>query len=393
VRALALRTLEAKLWLPGPGQYAFAILEQGAVNENLTSWPATAMSFDVFDAERGAAMAARLASTEIMTDWGARPLSAKSTLFDPLHYNNGAVWPFVTGWVALAQYRYHNAHAGRFALEAIARTGFDESRGRNPEVISGRVYKPLDTSVPHQFFATSMVITPLVRGLLGIDVDAPAGRLTVAPSLPPDWDSVRVEHLPVGTARLTLAVRRRGRSLILDVQREGIERGTPISVVFSPAIPLGASNVRSRSGASGEEALVKPAPFPGAIVVGARATLGDADTAIVSWEGGWEVVPPRQVPRIGDRSSALRVISERVDDAGRFVLRLEGRAGSTYVLRARGPGGTPRAVTVLPPEAPMGPLELSEADAEGWVTLRIAFPAQGGDADGYVALGLVFESR
>lgn len=392
-RALALRTIESRLWLQGPGQYAFAILEKGAINENLTSWPATAMSFDVFDTKRGAAMAARLASTEIMTDWGARPLSAKSTLFDPLHYNNGAVWPFVTGWVALAQYRYHNAHAGRFALDAIARTGFDEARGRNPEVISGRVYKSLDTSVPHQFFATSMVITPLVRGLLGIDVDAPAGRLTVAPSLPPDWDSVHVEHVPVGAARVALDIRRRGRVLTLHARREGIEKGSPVEVVFAPAIPLGASNVRTRSGADGPEALLKPAPLPGAIVVGARATMGDDAIATVSWEGGWEVLPPRQPARIGDRSGALRVISERMDDAGRFVLRLEGRAGTTYALRARGHGGAPRAVTVLPPEAPMGPLTMSEPDEDGWVTLRIAFPAQGGDADGYVALALVFEQR
>ena len=71
--------------------------------------------------------AARIASSAIMTDWGARPLSATSPLFDPLHYNNGAVWPFVTGWVALAQYRYHNALAGRFALDAVARTTFESS--------------------------------------------------------------------------------------------------------------------------------------------------------------------------------------------------------------------------------------------------------------------------
>ncbi len=41
---------------------------------------------------------------------------------------------------------------------------FDEARGRNPEVISGRVYKPLDTAVPQQFFATSMILTSLLRG-------------------------------------------------------------------------------------------------------------------------------------------------------------------------------------------------------------------------------------
>ena len=53
------------------------------------------------------------------------------------NYNNGAVWPFVTGWVALAQYRYHNAHAGRFALDAIARTGFDEALGRRLAALHG----------------------------------------------------------------------------------------------------------------------------------------------------------------------------------------------------------------------------------------------------------------
>ncbi|MBC7893768.1 MAG: hypothetical protein H7066_00050, partial [Cytophagaceae bacterium] len=243
IRRRALATLEQKLWMPQQGQYAFALLEGGKVNENLTSWPATAMSFDLLDAKRGAEMAARLAGAEIMTDWGARPLSARSRLFDPLHYNNGAVWPFVTGWVALAQYRYHNAHAGRFALEAIARTGFDEAHGRNPEVISGRVYKPLDTSVPHQFFATSMVITPLVRGLLGLEVDAPAGRLTIAPRLPAEWDSVRVDDLAIGSDRVSFTVKRRDRTLTAEVWRTTGDAARPIDVTFAPALPLGADGV------------------------------------------------------------------------------------------------------------------------------------------------------
>ncbi|HMA24586.1 MAG TPA: GH116 family glycosyl hydrolase, partial [Gemmatimonadaceae bacterium] len=240
-RTTALRTMESRLWMPKLGQYAFALLQDGSVNENLTAWPATAMAFDTFDRDHGAAMAARLASSEIMTDWGARPLAANSKLFDPLHYNNGAVWPFVTGWVSLAQYRYHNPLAGKFALDAIARTGFDESRGRNPEVISGRLYKPLDTAVPQQFFATSMVLTPLIRGLLGLDVDAPAHKLTLAPHLPPDWDSLRVEHVPFGRRSIDIALRRTNGHLVAELGSTGSSDDAPISVVFSPALPLGAS--------------------------------------------------------------------------------------------------------------------------------------------------------
>lgn len=392
IRQRALATLEEMLWMPGAGQYAFAILEGRKVNENLTAWPATAMAFDTFDPVRGAAMAARLASNAILTDWGARPLSARSTLFDPLHYNNGAVWPFVTGWVALAQYRYHNAHAGRLALDAIVRTGFDESLGRNPEVISGRVYKPLDTSVPHQFFATSMVLTPLVRGLLGIEVDAPAGLVRVAPQLPPEWDSVRVEGLKVGSASLTMDLLRREHGVALVVRREGIEKGPPVRVVFAPAIPLGAAVVSSPVPGD-TPAAVRVVARPGALVAEVPAVaLDEVVHLAVRWDGGWQLQPPRHAARIGDRSQALRVVSERMDGA-RYRVRVEGRAGTRYALRVRAPGGRVRGVTVLPAEATMMPLALGEPDHTGWVTLTVAFPPQGGDDDDYVPLELVFDGN
>ena len=330
-RAIAMRTLESKLWLPSRQQYAFALLEKNQVNESLTAWPATAMSFDVFDAARGAVMATRLASSEIMTDWGARPLAASSPLFDPLHYNNGAVWPFVTGWVALAQYRYHNAPAGKFALDAIARTTFDESLGRNPEVISGRLYKPLDTAVPQQFFATSMVLTPLIRGLLGVEVDAPARTVTIAPHLPPDWDSLGARNIVIGGAKVDLALRRTQSGMRLDVRRRGAS--FPIDVVFSPAFPLG-------SGAGGATA--------GDVHVPVRGTLRDSLTLTAQGGSpGVRLVTPRADIAIGDRSSALRVVSERLVN-GQYRATLEGRAGRVYHLRILQDGAESDTLVTFP---------------------------------------------
>lgn len=72
VRAKALATIEAKFWMPAQHQYAFALLQDGTVNANVTAWAATAMAFGVLDAEHGSEMAARLASSNILTDWGAR---------------------------------------------------------------------------------------------------------------------------------------------------------------------------------------------------------------------------------------------------------------------------------------------------------------------------------
>lgn len=347
IRARAVLTMEARLWMPTRKQYAFALLQGGTVNENLTAWPATAMAFDVFDRVRGAEMAARLASSEIMTDWGARPLAASSPLFDPLHYNNGAVWPFVTGWVSLAQYRYHNAAAGTFALETIARTGFDEARGRNPEVISGRLYKPLDTSVPQQFFATSMVITPLLRGLLGVDVDAPARRLTLAPHLPPEWDSVAVENIPFGAGGISVRLTRSEEGMRAELRQRGAEG--PIEVVFSPALPLGATTAMERT------------ETPGDVHATVRGSLSDSLTLDVPYRGGWSIAVPTSRPAIGDRSVAARILSERLA-GGAYTVTLEGQAGRTERFRVR--------------------------DSDRWREVEVTFPTAGANADGYTTATL-----
>jgi glycogen debranching enzyme len=276
IRAKALKTMESRLWMADLKQYAFALLKDGSVNGNLTAWPATAMAFDALDPVRGAEMAARLASSTIMTDWGARPLGAASTLFDPLHYNNGAVWPFV----ALRGAGRNSAQRpGRwFALQAIARTGFDQALGRNPELFSGRLYKPLDTAVPQQFFATSMVLSPLIRGLLGIDVDAPARRVTIAPHLPPDWDAVDVDNVPFGNGTLSFALRRSAGRITATVRRRGDP--APIEVVFAPALPLGARVV-------GTGAVVQHTP--GDVHATVTAMVTSTVELRVSHTGGWQI--------------------------------------------------------------------------------------------------------
>jgi len=386
VRVKALATIEAKFWMPAQGQYAFALMEDGSVNPNLTAWAATAMAFGVLDEVKGAEMASRLASSNVMTDWGARPLSAASPLFDPLHYNNGAVWPFVTGFTALAQYTYHNANAGKFALDAIARTGFDFSRGRNPEVLSGRLYKPLDTAVPQQFFATSMVLTPLIRGLLGIDVDAPRRRIRIAPHLPADWDSVFVGPVPIGTDMVGFSIIRDSGGLTLSMSEHSRPPWTgmtvlrplaqPIDVEFSPALPLGAIVPLAEA-----DVTHTPGDLHGTV----RARF-DASTVElrVPYSGGWRLIPPRrESPRPGARSRLQRIISERM-------------VNGTYTVTIEGLAGTRGSIVVIPPnQSPDLKVVAEQADHARLNTLLrppfsqsrwdvfLTFPDTGANADGY----------
>jgi glycogen debranching enzyme len=392
VRAKALATLEAKFWMPTLGQYAFALLEDGSVNPSVTAWAATAMAFGVLDEAKGAQMATKIASSDVMTDWGARPLGAASPLFDPLHYNNGAVWPFVTGFTALAQYSYHNANAGKFALDAIARTGFDFARGRNPEVLSGRLYKPLDTAVPQQFFATSMVLTPLIRGLFGIDVDAPRRKVRIAPHLPLDWDTVSVYGVPVGTDRLSFTIMRDstgisiapllGRATPRRLGEPGSPSPTPIEIEFSPALPLGATTSVPAADVH---------PTPGDIHATVRARIsGGFDTLRVAHRGGWSIMPAQLIgPAPGARSRQPRVLSERMVD-GVYTVTLEGLAGQ-------------RDLFLFSPPDPEGP-QRPQIRTTGGATARygqpsvgsrtgfidVTFPSAGANADGFTTTQLSF---
>ena len=376
-RTRTIAALDGKLWIPAKGQYAFAVLEQGKINETMTAWPATAMAFDVFNTTNGRLMAERMARSDLMTDWGARPLSTTSKLFDPLHYNNGAVWGFVTGWVSTAQFRYGNPNAGWQALRATAQTTFDEARGRNPEVISGRVYKPLDTAVPQQFFATSMILTPLLRGMMGLEVDAPAGTLMVAPWVPLGEERVRVDRLWVGRTQVDLKVSVRASVVMLDVTRAG--GGTPrmLRVTFNPV-----------AGAR---------PVYGELRPGQK-TLHLETVRSSAPEVRFAVKPAA----IGERSRNVRVVSLRtVGEKVRLVI--EGIAGDTAIGFVRGTSRVEGAPDVI--YAPTGAEWMNPQARREWgalidrllsagaAPLLIPLPRDGTDADGYVRREIVFRAK
>jgi len=351
-RERASRSLADRLWHAGEGRYAFALLEGDSVSGHLSVWPATAMSFGLVPEARGRATARQLARATIATDWGARTLAATSPLFDPLHYNNGTVWPFVTGFHALGLYRYGNPEAAFASLYSVARSGFVWGWGHNPEVFSGSSFEPLDTSVPHQFFATSQLVTPLINGLLGWDPDAPGRRARLEPQLPGTWDSLVVERLPLGRRRLSVRLVRNDTSFTATISAEGSGVDT---ILFAPSLPVGSEVTEVRVDGS-------PAGHgPGVpIVVSDRAAVEIFHTR------GYRVLLDPPQPMRGDRTAALKLLDARVD-GGRLVLDVEGPAGQARTVRVRGPAG----------EQPV----------------EILFPETGDPLDGYVRQRVVVSAR
>jgi hypothetical protein len=345
----AQHSLESRFWMPRAGRFAFAILAGDSLNDNLTVWPATAMAWHLFDEERGQAMATALARATISTDWGGRTLASESGLYDPLHYNNGTVWPFVTGFLALAEYRYHNPYAGRAQLDAVGRTFDLWGLGRNPEVFSGSSFEPLETAVPQQFFATSMYLTPLLRGAFGIEADAPRGSLTIAPHLFDRPGTYAVRGVRIGSAILDVRLRVGDTAFTATVQRAG-GAPAPLTLRFEPALPPGARvrDVRTASGpvtcrtaSTGRDVHVYcDVPF--------RAGQAAVELT-VRHTAGWRLEVGDPPPGRGDRSRSLKVVDARLVADG-FEVSVEGRAGSTYEFEVHGPEGAVRRETVRIPE-------------------------------------------
>jgi hypothetical protein len=312
----ALETLNNRYWLDAAGHHAFGLLRSGRVSDALTVWPATAASFGLFDGPRAAQTLRKLAGPRLATDWGVRMLARDHPLYEPTHYNMGAVWPFVTGFVAAGQYEYRRPWAGFPLVKAVARMTFDWARGRHPELLSGAYYRPLDAAVPHQFFATSMLVTPFLHGVLGWRPDAASARARLAPQLPPSWDRVSVERLAVGGTRVAATFAQSPAGLTTQLQAEG----PPVDLTFAPNPPPGARRVAAA--VDGRSAFLDA---QGEL----RLRLSASPVTVrVTWQGGLSLEPADPAPRPGQRSAPARVVDFAWADGG-WTVDVEGSPGAS----------------------------------------------------------------
>jgi hypothetical protein len=74
----------------------------------------------------------------------------------------------------------------------------------------------LGRSSSHQMWSSAMVITPLLRGLFGLDWDAANHTLRLAPHLPADWGHATLHNAPLGSTTIDLKYERSGDHLMVN---------------------------------------------------------------------------------------------------------------------------------------------------------------------------------
>jgi glycogen debranching enzyme len=331
----------------------FAWMKDGKGQAEPTVWPGFGLWRGVFDATRPAVAGALddLAGAGVGADWGARMLSIDSALYGPLSYNNGAVWPFLTGFAALGLYANGRPDAAWLYLDGTADLTFIESRGYMAELFSGDRLRSIDAAVPHQLFATTGFMSALMRGLVGINA-LPAGtldgravpaRLQLAPQLPAAWTWLTIRNLRWQNVTADVSITRDASGLSVEVS----PRGGTLPVELHAILPPGSRQLT-------RDMLWRPvspgAGAPRGLHLVRFADVTAPSTYALRATPGVRVVPLHAPLELGDVSSRLRVIDAALEGST-YTVRVEGRRGRSYQVRLLGPGvlSVQGATLVAPP--------------------------------------------
>jgi hypothetical protein len=196
--------------------YAFSRNPDGTLDKTATVFPAVAWWDGTLKLPQAEAMLQRWASAEFSTDWGLRDVSRNAPIYDPISYHQGSVWPLYTGWTAVAEYRAGRPFAGFAHLMQNADMTFTQDLGAVTELLSGDFFQPFGRSSSHQLWSSAMVLTPAIRGLFGVEVDALRHAIRLHPQLPAAWEHAELRHVSVGEEMFDLTYRKRGGRMLVD---------------------------------------------------------------------------------------------------------------------------------------------------------------------------------
>jgi glycogen debranching enzyme len=377
------KTIQAQFWDKDKNCYAFSRNPDGSLDRTTTVYPALAwwsgkgLAGDASIPTQTGACLQQLAGHALNTDWGLRDVANDEKIYDGMSYHQGSVWPLFTGWAALAEYRGNQPLAGYQLLMENANLTKAQDLGAVTELLSGDYFVPFGRSTSHQLWSSAMVITPTLRGLFGIDVDAQTKTITVNPHLPASWDHATVRNLPLGGGVATLNFRRAGssievqlissaepnwhvRSQVAAVQ-SGSTRNSPIS---------SSTRIAAGSGVRIAMAVLEIDPTLSTLTVAEGQDTPDRVALNL----------PNRSPVPGARTSRFRILNEEYGDSSLKVLA-EGIAGTEAIIslvrhapiKPKLTAGNSDVSMNMPDEGPAAaiPLKMHFPPGEGWKTITV----------------------
>ncbi|HVC47069.1 MAG TPA: hypothetical protein VND90_07455 [Terracidiphilus sp.] len=362
---------------PEKGCYAFSFNGPGNVDRTSTVYPALDWWSDFSPKPilaHPAPCLAQFASAALDTDWGLRDVANTEPIYNGMSYHQGSVWPLFTGWASLAEYRANQPLAGYRMLMQNANLTRAQDLGADTELLSGDFNVPFGRSTSHQLWSSAMVVTPTLRGLFGISINAQTKTITVNPHLPASWDHAEVLDLPLGNETGALYFTRKDDRLEIYLGNTANEdwqlRSDLAGTTFGP---IGDISLDKKLKTSPEEGLRIPLPaleVDGSAWPFTRNAIDDPSLLM------------NRPPLPGARTSEFRILSADYSNH-KLVLVAQGEAGSTGMLSVIRHGHFIPKLQTDPPSDPAADKQYANLSYRGcdadpyackWMPLLLNFP-------------------
>jgi glycogen debranching enzyme len=270
----------------------------GAATRDRESRPSSTVLQGLFSAEQRDAGLNQLAAADFQTDWGTRSRPSTDARYDPNAYASGSVWAIGSAGAATAFWAEHRPVTALPIWKALVPWSSLDSPGHIHETLAGDFYHEEMESVPEQTWSSASFFTATVHGLLGLKVDAVARRVVFAPHLPADWGAIVVRHVHVANSELTLKMTQGPSEIQLQVEN----RGAPVTLEFSPQLPLGATGTQVQQNPQDTHAHRE-----------LTVATGDS-THTVRFSGGVSLIAPVPRPVLGEPSRGLKLTEMKLHD-------------------------------------------------------------------------------
>jgi glycogen debranching enzyme len=300
------------------------VFSDGTFHKGESILPSIPMYFGLIDQDKAGRMLEDWASNDFSSDWGLRMVRQSSPLFHPRGYHSGSVWPLYTGWVSLAEYHHGRQLQGFGHIMQNLDIYRDFALGYLEEVLNGERYQPSGVC-PHQCWSQTMVLQPVIEGMLGLEADAMEKELLFAPSIPFGWDETGIRNIRVGNSLLACAMERGKETTVYAFENQGDAVTIDFSPLFMPGteiLGLEADGIAVPYTTSMEEQGVR---------VNCRTELSDRKELRYTHRGGISLLPHHMKAGAGETSSGLRIISAGMV-GNRYIIETEGAAAMQYHL-------------------------------------------------------------
>jgi glycogen debranching enzyme len=203
----------ASFWMEADNELAFLLDGQKKPVRTVVSNPGHCLWMGILDRDRGRIAGKRLLEADMFNGWGLRVLSDRHPSYDPHSYQRGSVWPHDTVIAAAGLRRYGLVEESWALMDGLLSAVMCFEDIQMPELFSGLPRNEFAVPVPYRMANVPQAwsagcVLQMVRVLLGVEPDLPAGRVYVDPALPPWCPTFELSKLRMGSHEVRLSVQR-----------------------------------------------------------------------------------------------------------------------------------------------------------------------------------------